>query len=279
MKRKTLILVTVVAVMTALAGCGKDTTPEAPAITAPLETETPVPDTTNTLEPTNTPIPTNTPTPEITDTIVKEDLPTPTPEAPSEPSVSHIMFTEDIINQYDEDTYDYYYMDWFSAPASQAEDAHFQYDVFNEYVSVCYKGGLGETVEFPSEYNGLPVRAIRGDNTFQAPTDPALCDELAKVQEVIVPDTVWCLSSYSFAKYTSLKKITLSNTLQAIHAFAFQECASLEELDIPKSVKFVGNQIIAHCPSVQKVYTHSEDICIYDYAFYYSPINETTYIP
>jgi len=278
MKRKTLIFATVVTVMTVLTGCGQNTPPKPPTITAPLKTATPAPNTTH------TPIPTKatTPTPAVTNAVVKEELPTPTPkvEAPpvTFPPLSYTMYTEDVINHYDEESYDYYYTDWFGAPASEAEDAHFLYKIFNGYVSVCYKGGLGKKVEFPSEYNGMPVRAISSKEAL-VPSDPALCEALAIVEEVVIPDNVWCLSSYSFAKYTSLKKVTLSNRLQTIHAFTFQECASLQELDIPKSVKFIGNQIIAQCPSVQKVYTHSEDICIYDYAFYASPITETTYIP
>lgn len=271
MKRKTLILATVVFIMTTLAGCGQNASQEPPVATAPVETETPAPDNTDVT----------TPTPS-TDAPEKEVLPTATPEVEAPPvtfpPLSYTMYTEDIINQYDEESYDYYYGDWFSSPASVAEDAHFLYRIFNGYVSVCYKGGLGAKVTFPSEYNGMPVRGI-SSKEGQAPTDSVLCEELAKVEEVIIPDTVWCLSSYSFAKYSSLKKVTLSNRLQAIHAFAFQECASLQELDIPKSVKFIGNQIIAHCPSVQKVYTHNEDICIYDYAFYASSITETTYVP
>lgn len=262
------------AVITAIAGCGTNTTPESPTVTEPVVTN--APDNTGTPAPTHT----ATPAPEATKAAVKEEAPTPTPEAPpvTLSPLLYTMYTEDIINQYDEESYDFYYWDWFSFPVSETEDTHFLYRIFNGYVSVCYKGGLGTKVTFPSEYNGMPVRAICNMDS-QVPTDPTLCEEIAKVKEVTVPDTVWCLGTNCFAKYTSLKKITLSKRLQAIHAFAFQECASLQELDIPANVKFVGNQILAHCPNVQKVYTHNEDICIYDYAFYYSPINETTYVP
>lgn len=277
--------VATVAITVSLLGGGATTavllnnqTPTPPAVTAPAETATPVP---------TPPAPTAEATPTVTVAVVEEPLPTEAPTPTLTPTPWPIYFRELSFTPFSRERYDiyasnydmdYYYLDNFSVPASTAEDENFRYGIFSGYASVCYKGGLGTKVEFPSEYNGVPIRAIF-KSWSESPENTFINEAIAQVEEVIIPDTVWCLGNNCFEKFTALKKVTLSDTLLTINTYAFTECASLQELDIPKSVRFIGNQFISHCPGVQNVYVHSEDIETYGSAFAFSPITEATYIP
>lgn len=172
-----------------------------------------------------------------------------------------------------------FYKDLFSDdPEATAEDDYFFYTIYDGFVSAYYKGGLGTKVEFPAEYKGMPVRAIaKGD--YICKDEEQLSIELAKVEEVIIPDTVWGLDCISFENYSSLKEIRLSKNLVSVLGLAFQNCTSLQELDFPKSVRYVGSRVASGCENLQVMYVHSTDIECNNDTFDGSEVKEFTYIP
>ena len=76
---------------------------------------------------------------------------------------------------------------------------------------------IGDTIEIPENYKGLPVKEI-GDNAFR--------------------DVAY------------LKKITVPKTVTRIGANAFRSCAALEEMRIPLTVTEIGSDAFADCPDM-----------------------------
>lgn len=140
------------------------------------------------------------------------------------------------------------------------EDEHFYYSTYDNAVTVCYKGGLGSTVEFPAVYEGKPVRGIGRDyelnQTFETRD---IQSELDKVTKVVLPETLWDIGVYAFEGFSALTSIEIPEYVVAYHAEAFKNCVSLTEIHLPKRVLYVGEQVFFGDDALTAVYVSNED--------------------
>ena len=61
----------------------------------------------------------------------------------------------------------------------------------------------------------------------------SLGEYAGQIEELVVNKRIKSIGTYAFRDVTSLKKITLANTVETIGGWAFSGCKSLEELDLP----------------------------------------------
>ena len=88
-----------------------------------------------------------------------------------------------------------------------------------------------ETIEIPSEIDGLPVVSVGG-----------FSGNSRKVKNVIVPEGVTEIVEMAFYYCNTLEKISLPTTLTTIGKSAFYNCDSLTELHIPENVSSLGEE-------------------------------------
>ena len=71
--------------------------------------------------------------------------------------------------------------------------------------------------------------------------------------ELIVPNTIKYISSYSFRGCSSLKSVVISDSVTSIGNEAFAGCSSLESVVIPNSVTIIGDYAFRNCSSLKSV--------------------------
>lgn len=86
-------------------------------------------------------------------------------------------------------------------------------------------------ISIPSEYGGLPVKAI-GANAFSSKK---------KLKKVVIPEGVTQIDQYAFGNCSGLTEVILPSTLVSIGANAFSRCASLESIDLPSGLEIIGH--------------------------------------
>lgn len=139
--------------------------------------------------------------------------------------------------------------------------------------------GTSENVVIPSEIDGLPVLSIRGvspENNEYAIESGAF--EGTNVKTVVIPNSVIAISYLAFKDCkeltsvtfaddsaltqiggsafegcTSLKEITLPNTVKKIDSRAFYGCTSLIEVDLPDSLLELKDEVFWNCTSLKRV--------------------------
>ncbi len=92
-----------------------------------------------------------------------------------------------------------------------------------EYYSVWitgYEGRLPSVLDIPSEMEGLPVESIEA-MAFMNNTE---------IREVVIPETVYWVEDYAFAKCANLIKLTFPRTLGYIDVGAFFGCDRLKDI-------------------------------------------------
>ena len=104
-------------------------------------------------------------------------------------------------------------------------------------------------IVIPATYNGRAITEI-ADNGFS----------LAKVVEVIIPDSVTSIGYRAFSDCSSLTSIEILDGVTSIGYEAFRGCSSLTSIVIPDSVTIIGGSAFWNCDSL--VYNE------YDNAYY-----------
>lgn len=100
------------------------------------------------------------------------------------------------------------------------------------------------TLEIPSEYNGVPVKAI--DNG-------AFSNKCYDLTKIVVPDSVRVIRQNAFRGCEGLKEVVLPRTLNGIAPYTFQNCISLTQLIIPEGVIGIGVGAFAGCKALKSV--------------------------
>ena len=88
-----------------------------------------------------------------------------------------------------------------------------------------------QTVEIPTEIDGLPVTSI-GKGAFRG----------EQFSSVILPNTLTSIQSGGFSNCSNLSRIEFPNGLTTIEASAFFNCPNLTEITFPDSLTSIGNR-------------------------------------
>ena len=111
------------------------------------------------------------------------------------------------------------------------------------------------TVTIPTELDGKPVSVI-GQYAFGSGTKYIKDGEIVsipnennhkKVQKVIIPYGILSIEDGAFYNSTSLKEISIADSVTKIGFGAFYSCSALESITIPGSVTSIGSSAFASC--------------------------------
>ena len=103
------------------------------------------------------------------------------------------------------------------------------------------------------------------------------CDMLA---EIVIPEGVTEITSYTFRGCTSLERVVLPESLTAIHGNAFFDCTSLSEITIPKQVTTLSPAAFTGCP-IEHIYIADENpsFIVIDDVVYNRDVTAIVYTP
>ncbi len=74
------------------------------------------------------------------------------------------------------------------------------------------------------------------------------------LQEVILPDNLTSIESYSFNACTNLRKIFIPEQLVTIKSSAFDSCFNLKSVILSNNIKIIEDYVFANCSSLTDVY-------------------------
>ena len=128
----------------------------------------------------------------------------------------------------------------------------------NSFYEVAGIGTCTDTdIVIPSTFEGLPVAWI-GDAAFKG------CSSL---KSITIPNSVITICSDAFWDCTSLTSITIPNSVGPINHDAFRGCTSLKSITIPNSVTFIGAGAFRGCTSLTSITipnsVTSLDFCVF----------------
>ena len=103
------------------------------------------------------------------------------------------------------------------------------------------------------------------ENTIIAPYQFRYCSTL---KQVTIPDSVTSIGSSAFYGCTSLTSVTIPNSVTSIGISAFWGCTSLTSVTIGNSVTSIGDSAFSDCSSLTSVTIGNSVTSIGEYAFY-----------
>ena len=119
----------------------------------------------------------------------------------------------------------------------------FMYKVENNAITIVSYGGSGaDTLNIPSNINGLPVKVL-GDGVF------ANCTSLTSIT---IPEGIQTISNGAFFQ-CRFASITIPTTVTKIGDFAFQRCNNLTTIKIPGRVTSLGKYAFSMCTALKSV--------------------------
>lgn len=120
----------------------------------------------------------------------------------------------------------------FAAPAPESD---FEYSVDNGTATITKYKGAGGTVEIPATLGGDPVTGI---------------------------------GMHAFAEYTSLKSVSMPESMTWIGNGAFAGCTGLESVALPAGLKSIGENVFYSCTSLTSVVVPDKVTSIASLAFF-----------
>ncbi len=126
------------------------------------------------------------------------------------------------------------------------------YKKYSNRVEITNYDDSAAVLQIPAEIAGLPVTAI-GANAFQNSTS---------LKNVTIPDTVTSIGKSAFMECEYLEIVYFSEGLFTIGERAFEHCSFLTSVTLPDSVTEIGLRAFAHCAALSSVHVgaHTEKI-------------------
>ena len=120
-----------------------------------------------------------------------------------------------------------------------------EYSVLDDgTVEITDYNGSAKTVDIPEKINGKSVTSI-GNCAFR------YCTSL---KSITIPNSVIEIGSSAFSGCSSLTSITIPNSVTEIGVYAFKGCTSLTSITIPNSVTNIGDSTFWGCSSLTAIY-------------------------
>lgn len=92
-------------------------------------------------------------------------------------------------------------------------------------------------------------------------------DENTEITDLVIPNTVTALKTYTFYNCTGLTSITIPNSVTIISSYAFSGCSGLTSITIPNSVTSIGQYAFRGCGGLTSVTIPNSVTAIGEYAF------------
>jgi|GEM_PF-2550121 len=145
-----------------------------------------------------------------------------------------------------------------------------EYDINgNEQICIYEYSGTATSLTIPSTINGKKVVGI-GSEAFAKNTT---------LKSVTIPDSVTYISGSAFLGCTSLTTVKLSSKLDTIGSHAFRDCTSLKSITFPSSLSVIESHAFRDCDSLTSVSLNNGLEELGSYAFMYCDSLETVSVP
>lgn len=103
--------------------------------------------------------------------------------------------------------------------------------------------------KIPSKIEGVPVRAIGGDNSWPCSNYNGKRNHIT---QIIIPDGVKSIGKDAFAKL-NIRELVVPEGVESIGRNAFYGCGRLERVSLPASLRSVGDRAFLECPALESV--------------------------
>lgn len=124
------------------------------------------------------------------------------------------------------------------------------------YASVTGYNGNADNVVIPKTYRGIPVKEIE-DHAFRYQTS---------LKSVTIPDSVTSIGDNAFKGCTGLTSITIPDSVTSVGDNAFKGCTGLTSIIIPNSVTSIGSYTFSGCIVLTSVTIGNSVTSIGEYA-------------
>ena len=128
----------------------------------------------------------------------------------------------------------------FAAPAPESD---FEYGVDKGTATITKYKGAGGTVEIPATLGGYPVTGI-GMHAFA---------EYTSLKSVSMPESMTWIGNGAFAGCTGLESVALPAGLKSIGENVFYSCTSLTSVVIPDKVTSIGSLAFFGCLKLESI--------------------------
>lgn len=128
----------------------------------------------------------------------------------------------------------------FAAPAPESD---FEYSVDNGTAAITKYKGAGGAVEIPATLGGSPVTGI-GMHAFA---------EYTSLKSVSMPESMTWIGNGAFAGCTGLESVALPAGLKSIGENVFYSCTSLTSVVIPDKVTSIGSLAFFGCLKLESI--------------------------
>ncbi len=91
--------------------------------------------------------------------------------------------------------------------------------------------------------------------------------DCAKLESLVIPDSVISIGESAFENCAALKRITLPKSIAKLEALTFSGCAALAEIALPDNVKTLGEKVFSGCAALKSVKIPAEVTVIPTEAF------------
>ena len=109
--------------------------------------------------------------------------------------------------------------------------------------------------------------AINAKNEITITGRNIFCSSFLDIPSTIEGKIVTTIGKYAFKDCSSLKRITIPNSVTTIGDDAFENCDSLTSITIPDSVTTIGDYTFSGCDSLTSITIPDSVISIGDGAF------------
>ena len=147
----------------------------------------------------------------------------------------------------------------FAAPAPESD---FEYSVDNGTAAITKYKGAGGAVEIPATLGGYPVKAM-GMHAFV---------ECTSLKSVSMPESVTSIGNSAFIGCTGLESVKLPAGLKSIGENVFYSCTSLTSVVVPDKVTSIESLAFFGCLNLESI-TISASVTTLDSSFVYGCTN------
>lgn len=153
--------------------------------------------------------------------------------------------------------------DYFKG-CSSIKKVYYDGDI-NDWLSITFDNTFSNPMYYGAELFLNNEKLIEVNLNNLQPTYHFIgCTSLEKV----TASGIETIGSYAFYNCTSLKEISLPDTLNSIGSSAFYNCTSLKNIKIPSKVSTIGLSTFKNCTSLEKVELSEGLLYIQESAFY-----------
>lgn len=141
--------------------------------------------------------------------------------------------------------------------SSRAEDPSYIYTIIGNEATIIGYSGEPEYIEVPPTLEGCPVTGIR-DNAF--------C-ECSSLRSISLPDTIKEIGHHCFYACTSLESVVIPDSVTEIGDGCFCGCISLLNAELPDSLSVIPDSCFRACTSLRHISLPSKTVAVEDYCF------------